>query len=235
MWPARERKNGQSRGDRAWLLGANLARNFHALPGCELAWCCDDRPEARERFAPIFPRARFTGEPGELLADPTLDTVVVATPVPSHAELATRVLEAGKHCFVEKPLALTAADAAGVLAVQRDSGRTLLVGHLVEYHPGVRQLKQMVDSGQLGDVHYIYSNRLNLGKLRADALEPRRARRLSGLHLAGEEPDELVAHGGATSGRASKTSCSASCAFRRASPRICTCPGSTRTKSGGSP
>ncbi len=98
--------------------GPNLARNLDALPGCELAWCCDGRPEARESVAPMFPRARFTGEFSDLLADPALDAVVVATPVPSHAELATRALRAGKHCFVEKPLALTAADAERVLAVR---------------------------------------------------------------------------------------------------------------------
>ena len=178
--------------------GPNLARNLDALPGCELVWCCDGRPEARERFAPQFPRARFTGDFEDLMVDPALDAVVVATPVPSHAALATRALEAGKHCFVEKPLALTAADAERVLSAQQLSGRTLMVGHLLEYHPGVRQLKQIVDSGELGQVHYIYSNRLNLGKLRADenALWSLGAHDVSVvLHLAGEEPHELAAHG----------------------------------------
>jgi predicted dehydrogenase len=178
--------------------GPNLARNFDAIRHSDLAWCCDGRPEARERFAPMFPRARFTGEFEDLLADPTLDAVVVATPVPSHAGLATRVLEAGKHCFVEKPLALTAADATRVLEAQRLTGRTLMVGHLLEYHPGVQKLKQIVDSGELGDVHYVYSNRLNLGKLRADenALWSLGAHDVSVvLHLAGEEPCEVAAHG----------------------------------------
>jgi predicted dehydrogenase len=108
------------------------------------------------------------------------------------------VLEAGKHCFVEKPLALTAADATRVLEAQRLTGRTLMVGHLLEYHPGVQKLKQIVDSGELGDVHYVYSNRLNLGKLRADenALWSLGAHDVSVvLHLAGEEPYEVAAHG----------------------------------------
>ena len=178
--------------------GPNLARNLDALPGCEIAWCCDGRQEARERLGPTFPRALFTGESGDLLADPTLDAVVLATPVPSHAELAISVLEAGKHCFVEKPLALTTVDAERVIAAQRESGKTLMVGHLLEYHPGVEQLKQIVDSGELGQVHYIYSNRLNLGKLRADenALWSLGAHDVSVvLHLAGEEPYELAAHG----------------------------------------
>jgi len=133
-----------------------------------------------------------------LLAGPSLDAVVVATPVPTHSELAVRVLEAGKHCFVEKPIALTVAEAERVLAAQRGSGAVLMVGHLLEYHPRVRQLKQIVDSGELGDVHYIYSNRLNLGKLRTDenALWSLGAHDVSVLlHLAGEEPYELAAHG----------------------------------------
>ncbi len=178
--------------------GPNLARNFGGLSGCELTWCCDGQPAIRERLAPLFPRARFTGELEDLLGDPSLDAVAVATPVPSHAELAVRVLEASKHCFVEKPLALTAAEAERVLEAQRSSGRVLMVGHLLEYHPGVRQLKEIVDSGELGDVHYIYSNRLNLGKLRADenALWSLGAHDVSVvLHLAGEEPYELTAHG----------------------------------------
>ena len=178
--------------------GPNLARNFDALQGCKLSWCCDGRPEARERFDTTFPGARFTEHLEDLLADPSLDAVVVATPVPTHSELAVRVLEAGKHCFVEKPIALTVAEAERVLAAQRESGRVLMVGHLLEYHPGVRQLKQIVDSGELGDVHYIYSNRLNLGKLRTDenALWSLGAHDVSVLlHLAGEEPYELAAHG----------------------------------------
>jgi predicted dehydrogenase len=178
--------------------GPNLARNFDALPGCKLSWCCDGSPAVRERFETVFRGARFTDRLEDLLADPSLDAVAVATPVPTHSELAVRVLEAGKHCFVEKPLALTVAEAERALAAQRGSGRILMVGHLLEYHPGVQQLKRIVDSGELGDVHYIYSNRLNLGKLRADenALWSLGAHDVSVvLHLAGEEPYELAAHG----------------------------------------
>jgi predicted dehydrogenase len=146
----------------------------------------------------VFRGARFTDQLDDLLADPSLDAVAVATPVPTHSELAVRVLEAGKHCFVEKPIALTVAEAERVVAAQRETGRVLMVGHLLEYHPGVRQLKQIMDRGELGDVHYIYSNRLNLGKLRTDenALWSLGAHDVSVLlHLAGEEPYELAAHG----------------------------------------
>jgi predicted dehydrogenase len=140
-----------------------------------------------------------SGDVDELLADPDLDALALATPVPTHAELSRRVLEAGKHCFVEKPLAQSVADAEKVLAAARESGRILMVGHLLEYHPGVRKLRELADGGQLGDrIYYIYGNRLNLGKLRADenALWSLGAHDVSVvLHLAGEEPREAVAHG----------------------------------------
>jgi predicted dehydrogenase len=179
--------------------GPNLARNFAAIGGCELAWCCDPSEEARARIARSFPRAHLTEDLDELLADPGLDAVALATPVPSHAELAVRVLEAGKHCFVEKPLAQAVADAERAVAAAQATGRVLMVGHLLEYHPGVQRLKQLTESGELGDrIYYIYGNRLNLGKLRADenALWSLGAHDVSVvLYLADEEPWDVVAHG----------------------------------------
>lgn len=179
--------------------GPNLARNFAALPGCELAYCCDPSPDVRARIARQFPGTRMCAELDELLADSSLDAVVLATPVPSHADLAVRVLDAGKHCFVEKPLALSVLDAERAVAAAQSSGRVLMVGHLLEYHPGLQKLKELTDSGELGDqIYYIYGNRLNLGKLRADenALWSLGAHDVSVvLHLAGEEPWEVVARG----------------------------------------
>jgi predicted dehydrogenase len=179
--------------------GPNLARNFAAIAGCELVWCCDADPSARERVTRMFPGVRAGADLDELLADGELDAVALATPVPTHAELAVRVLEAGKHCFVEKPLAQSVADAERVVAAAERSGRVLMVGHLLEYHPGVRKLKELADTGELGDeIFYIYGNRLNLGKLRADenALWSLGAHDVSVvLYLAGEEPIEVAAHG----------------------------------------
>jgi predicted dehydrogenase len=179
--------------------GPNLARNFSALEGCELRWCCDASQEARERWAASFPQARFSSDIAELLADPELDAVVIATGVPSHAPLALRVLGAGKHCFVEKPLAQSAEEGAAVIAAAEAAGRTLMVGHLLEYHPGVRKLKELLDSGELGTLRYMYSKRLNLGKIRGDenALWSLGAHDVSVvLHLLdGEEPEEVLAHG----------------------------------------
>ena len=109
------------------------------------------------------------------------------------------MLEAGKHCFVEKPLAQSVADAERVVAAADDAGRVLMVGHLLEYHPGVQQLKRLTDAGELGDrIYYIYGNRLNLGKLRADenALWSLGAHDVSVvLYLADEEPSEVFARG----------------------------------------
>ncbi len=179
--------------------GPNLARNFEAMGGSELSWCCDPSEEARTRAAARFPGVRLSQDLEELLADPDLDAVAVATPVPFHAEMAVRVLQAGKHCFVEKPLAQSVADAEQAVAAAHQSGRVLMVGHLLEYHPGVQRLEQLVQSGELGEhVYYIYGNRLNLGKLRADenALWSLGAHDVSVvLRLAGEEPVEVAARG----------------------------------------
>jgi predicted dehydrogenase len=178
--------------------GPNLARNFDRLPGSELAWICDASDEARERWAQAFPGARSSGDAEELLADPSLDAVVVATHVPAHAELAVRALGAGKHCFVEKPLAQSSEGAEQVVDAAAAADRVLMVGHLLEYHPGVEALKRIADSGDLGDIRYAYSNRLNLGKLRPDenALWSLGAHDVSVLlWLAGEEPYECRAVG----------------------------------------
>jgi predicted dehydrogenase len=168
--------------------GPNLARNFAAIPGCELAWCCDGSEAARARWAPAFPGARFTADIEDLLGDDRLDAVVLATPVPTHGPLAERVLDAGKHCLVEKPLAYTVEDAERAVAAAARSGKILMVG----------QLKAIADSGELGDIHYIYSHRLNLGKLRSDenALWSLGAHDISVvLHLAAQDPDFVEARG----------------------------------------
>jgi predicted dehydrogenase len=178
--------------------GPNLARNVDSIAGARLAWCCDADALTRARIEPGFRSTRFTDSLDEVLADPELDGVMLATPVPTHAELAVRVLEAGKHCFVEKPLAQSVAGAERALAAADAAGRLLMVGHLLEYHPGVRRLAEVVQSGGLGTVHYMYTNRLNLGQLRADenALWSLGAHDVSVvLALAGEEPSELDARG----------------------------------------
>ena len=147
---------------------------------------------------PGYPGTRATSSLDDLLEDDELDAVALATPVATHAELAERVLRAGKHCFVEKPLARSVEEAERVVAAARDGGRVLMVGHLLEYHPGVQLLKDVIDSGELGEIRYLYSNRVNLGVLRPDenALWSLGAHDVSVLlRLAGEEPYECRAVG----------------------------------------
>lgn len=178
--------------------GPNLARNFAAIEGCELRWLCDASAEARQKLAPTLPGVRVASDIEELLGDTELDAVVLATPVLTHARLAERVLCAGKHCFVEKPLATTVADARRAVKAAEQSGRLLMVGHLLEYHPAVIRLKELVDEGELGSLYYVYGNRVNLGQLRAEenALWSLGAHDVSVvLHLIGEEPEECLAHG----------------------------------------
>jgi predicted dehydrogenase len=178
--------------------GPNLARNLAAIPGCELAWLCDRDEHARAQLARSFPAANATGELDDLLQDERLDAIVLATPVPTHAELAIAVAGAGKHCFVEKPLATTAADAERAVAAAAGAGKILMVGHLLEYHPAVTKLKELIDAEELGGLYYLYGNRLNLGVLREDenALWSLGAHDVAvALHLIGEEPHECLAHG----------------------------------------
>jgi predicted dehydrogenase len=135
-----------------------------------------------------------------MLVDPTLDAVVIATPVPTHYPLARQALLAGKHVFVEKPPAMRAAEMDELVALAAERELVLMPGHLLLYHPGVLKLKELIDSGALGDVLCIYGNRQNLGIVRTNenALWSLGVHDLSViLYLLDEEPSEAVAHGNA--------------------------------------
>jgi len=153
----------------------------------------------RTRYAAAYPDARFTPSYDDLLADPELRAVVLATPVPTHFELARRAILAGKDVMVEKPMTWTAAEAHELRDLVSDSGRVLMVGHLLRFHPGVDKLRELVDSGHLGDVHYVYGNRVNLGTIRRDenALWSLGVHDISVvLHLLKGDPTEVWARGG---------------------------------------
>ena len=176
--------------------GSNLARNFHEL--ADLVWLCDEEESRLHAAAARYPAAQATGSFDEMIAARDVDAVVVATPVPTHAPLARKALAAGKHVFVEKPMALGGAEAEELVALAEERGLVLMPGHLLLYHPGVAQLKALVDSGELGNVLYVYGNRQNLGTIRRDenALWSLGVHDLSIiLHLLGEEPAELSAQG----------------------------------------
>src|SRR6476619_2911408 len=124
--------------------------------------------EKRAEFATRYTNARATADFDEMVADETLDAVVISTPVPTHYELAKRALQAGKHVLVEKPPAMRRDEMDELVAIALERDLTLMPGHLLLYHPGVLKLKELVDSGSLGDVLCVYGNRQNLGIVRTD-------------------------------------------------------------------
>jgi predicted dehydrogenase len=178
--------------------GPNLARNFGVLPEAELAWLCDSDPGHLAETAARHPGAAVTAGLDDLLADETLDAVALSTPVVTHAELAKRALLAGKHVFVEKPMALAETEAEELVALAEERDLVLMPAHLLLYHPAVRMLKELVLRGELGEVLYVYGNRQNLGQVRKDenALGSLGAHDLAViLYLLEEEPVECHAHG----------------------------------------
>jgi predicted dehydrogenase len=176
--------------------GPNLARNFDDL--AELTWICDGSAEQLALFRRRFPQAQATERFEEMLADETLEAVVIATPVPTHHELAKQALEAGKHVLVEKPPAMRAAEMDELVALAGDRNLVLMPGHLLLYHPGVQKLKELIDGGDLGEVLCVYGNRQNLGIVRANenALWSLGVHDLSViLYLLDEEPETATAQG----------------------------------------
>lgn len=150
----------------AW--GINHVRSATQLADAELAVVCDLAPAARDRARPVAPMARAVATPEQVFADPSIDAVIIAAPAPVHARLAWAALEAGKHVLVEKPFVLDARDGPPLVALAAERGRTLMVGHLLRYHPYFRRLRALVQEGELGRVHYLYSERVNHGRARAD-------------------------------------------------------------------
>ena len=176
--------------------GPNLARNFDDLGA--LTALCELEPELRDRFTSRYPNARVYSDYDELLADDGVQAVVVATPVPTHHDLAKRALSAGKHVLVEKPPAMRGVEIDELVGIAAERDLVLMPGHLLLYHPGIRKLKQLIDDGELGDVLCVYGNRQNLGIVRTNenALWSLGVHDLSViLYLLDEEPSEAVAHG----------------------------------------
>jgi predicted dehydrogenase len=148
--------------------GPNVARNFQEAPGTRLVAISDLRPERLAQARDRFPEARVTPDFRELLVDPEVDAVVVATPVSTHYSLALAALQAGKHVLVEKPLARTSQQARELIDTAERLGRTLMVDHTFVYTGAVQKIKELVDSGQLGRLYYYDSVRINLGLFQHD-------------------------------------------------------------------
>ena len=179
--------------------GPNLVRNFDEL--AELTWVCDLDPEHLRPTASRYPNAKATESYDDLLSDDALDAVVIATPVPTHFELAKQALEAGKHVFVEKPPAMHAVEMDELVRIAGERDLVLMPGHLLLYHPGVLKLKELIDAGDLGDVLCVYGNRVNLGIVRKNenALWSLGVHDLSViLYLVNEDPEVATAQGSAS-------------------------------------
>ncbi|HCU87322.1 MAG TPA: oxidoreductase [Verrucomicrobiales bacterium] len=144
--------------------GKNLARNLHALGA--LACVCDPSELGRAKAIEIAGDIKITSEFESVFADASIDAVAIATPAPTHYELAVAALRAGKDVFVEKPMTLRTAEAVQLQSHAAHYERVLMVGHLMEYHPAIQKISQLAMDGELGDLHYIVSNRLNFGIVR---------------------------------------------------------------------
>ena len=145
--------------------GKNLVRNFERAGALRMV--CDPTESGRELGRSLAPGAAIVSDYEEVLAA-DVDGVVLATPAVEHYRMAAAAIDAGKDCFVEKPLALRHEDAADLVRRADAEGRILMVGHVLEYHPAIRRIQELVESGELGRLQYVYSNRLNLGKLRTE-------------------------------------------------------------------
>src|SRR5262245_28988890 len=148
--------------------GPNVLRNFSAQPNCRVKTVAEINPERQAYVRANFPRSAVVSDVDALLNDPEIDAVVVATPAASHHALTKQVLESGKHVFVEKPLATSTEQADELVSLAAKAGKTLMVGHTFLYNAAVRYAKKLLNDKSLGQLYYIYSQRLNLGQVRSD-------------------------------------------------------------------
>jgi len=177
--------------------GKNLVRNFHQLG--RLAGIFDVDQKRAETMAAQYPGVQVYPAFAQALADPDIHAIAIATPAEHHASMAIAALEAGKDVFVEKPLALTAEDGRAMVEASRKQGKLLVVGHLLIHHPAVKTIQQLLRSGELGRLEYVYSNRLSMGKIRQEenalwSFAPHDISII--LRLTGQMPIEVTAVGG---------------------------------------
>jgi predicted dehydrogenase len=143
--------------------GPNLVRCLHDVCDAEVAWVCDARAEAREPIARRYPAVKATPSYDDLLEDDELDAIVIATPVSTHHGLAEKALRAGKHVFVEKPLAASSEEALELIELAEENELVLMPGHTFLYSPPVTMIRDLITSGELGDIYFISTSRVNLG------------------------------------------------------------------------
>ncbi|CAG0948083.1 myo-inositol 2-dehydrogenase / D-chiro-inositol 1-dehydrogenase [Anaerolineae bacterium] len=177
--------------------GPNLARNFHALANAQLVAVADADAKRLDEPARLY-HARTYNDYHELLADPTLDGVAISTPARTHFEIAREALNQSKHVLVEKPLAMSSGEARELIALAERKQRALMVGHTFEHNPAVWKIRELVESRAIGDVYYIYANRVNLGRVQRDinalwSIAPHDISIL--LYVLGSMPLEVSARG----------------------------------------
>jgi len=177
--------------------GKNLVRNFFELGS--LHTICDTEEERLREFASRYPQAGTTQDFSQVLGNEEIRGVAIATPAETHFSLAREALAAGKDVFVEKPLSLRTTEGRELVDLAAQKGAILMVGHILEYHPAIIKLKEMVDGGSLGKINYVYSTRLNLGKFRTEenilwSFAPHDISVI--LLLLDEMPTHVSAHGG---------------------------------------
>ena len=180
--------------------GPNLIRNFRSLPDCEMRMMCDVQQGRLSHLKTLYPEVQGTTDYPAMLADGGLDAIAVATPVGRHYEMAKAALLAGKHVFIEKPMARSSAECEELIALAKSKGLVLMVGHTFLYSAPVRRIKEIIDAGDIGQVRYLNCRRLNLGLFQKDInvtwdLAPHDISII--LHLMGESPASVSCQGSA--------------------------------------
>lgn len=178
--------------------GKNIARNYSDIPSANLRYLCDLDADKLAKFALQFKPQNTSQNFDQLLQDEQLQAIIVATPAPTHYALCKQALLAGKDVYVEKPFVLNAREALELVKLAQSNNRVLMVGHLLKFHPVVRHLKALIDSGELGEIRYIYCQRVNLGTVRTDenalwSLAPHDISII--LYLLGLKPSDVSARG----------------------------------------
>lgn len=181
----------------AGYWGRNLVRNFNDLDA--LSWICEPDPVKQAQLKENYPAVRLTDSFDQVLTDPDVAGVAIAAPAETHGNLVRQALTAGKDVFIEKPLCFSLEEGQELIALAREKKLILMVGHILWYHPAILRLKELIDTGELGRIQYIYSNRLNLGKIRQEenilwSFAPHDISVILGL--LGEMPDSVQAQGG---------------------------------------
>ena len=179
-------------------MGENIVRAFSNTQPSALYACCDADQNRLKQIKTAYPDIQTYTSYDTLLQDPEVDAIAIATPSPTHYMLAKQALESGKHVYVEKPLTMIASEASVLIELATRHDRTLMVGHLMIYHPAIQKLKGIIDSGELGDIFYLYTQRLNLGIIREDenawwSLAPHDISII--LYLLGDVPSSISVNG----------------------------------------